>query len=618
MSSSRTVTVSFRSSLLLAALAALTLNCNSDDGSGVTPPEEVIELSSANVSFSGTEGGASPPPQTIEVTNGGEGTLDGLASSASYTAGQPTGWLSASLSATAAPSTITLTATVGSLPEGTYTASVAVSSAAAENSPQTVSVTLTVGPSAGGGPLIALSSSSQSFTAPQGGAAPPAQTVDITNSGVGTLDGLAADVTYTAGQPTGWLGASLSGPAAPSTLTLTATPGSLPVGTYTASVAITSGVAGNSPQSVAVTFTVTPPAAAPQIALSPTTITFAGTQGGGDPGPQTVDVTNSGTGTLDGLAESVSYTAGQPTGWLSANLSRARAPATLTLAATAGVLTAGTYTASVSVTSAVATNSPQTVNVTFTISAPPGAPSDLTSTPISASQVDLSWIDNSLDEEGFRIESCSNLNCTNFTELMTVGANTSSISIPSLVSRTNYNFRILAFSAAGNSSYSNIASATTLSETGIPEVVVVNNLAPTLVLNEVVQLKLRSSGGFTERDLLSEDDQCWSRRGEGIPSGSSRKFTVPRETTFYLIFIGLGTWESDALGATCPASLPWFKKRFFLNENGGRRWIWIALQGHITQNAEWTITESDDGTIVFRKAGQADIPFNVSNSDPIP
>ncbi len=81
------------------------------------------------------------------------------------------------------------------------------------------------------------------------------QTVSVTNGGTGTLRGLKVDdITYGAGA-TGWLGASLSGTTAPATLTLGVT--CPKVGTFTASVPVTSPVASNSPQSVSVSLSVT-------------------------------------------------------------------------------------------------------------------------------------------------------------------------------------------------------------------------------------------------------------------------------------------------------------------------------------------------------------------------
>jgi hypothetical protein len=110
-------------------------------------------------------------------------------------------------------------------------------------------------------PTIGLSPSSLMFAATQGGANPAAQTVWVTNAGPGTLSGLAVGtITYVTDTlrptptPTGWLSASLGGSTAPATLTLNATTGTLPPGTYAAYVPVTSTVASS--QAVAVTLTV--------------------------------------------------------------------------------------------------------------------------------------------------------------------------------------------------------------------------------------------------------------------------------------------------------------------------------------------------------------------------
>jgi len=101
----------------------------------------LIALSPTSVNFSSTQG-VNPDPQIVNITNAGIGKISGLAvGTITYGSGQPTGWLTASLSATSAPTTLTLTATSGSLATGTYTAIVPVTSSVANNSPQTVSVT---------------------------------------------------------------------------------------------------------------------------------------------------------------------------------------------------------------------------------------------------------------------------------------------------------------------------------------------------------------------------------------------------------------------------------------------------------------------------------------------
>ena len=225
-----------------------------------------------------------------------------------------------------------------------------------------------------GGPTIALSPQSVPFAATANGANPATQSVGILNGGVGTLTGLSVSaVTYGNGQPTGWLTRTLQGTTAPVTLSLAAITGSLSVGAYTASLTVLSTAPGvtNSPQTVNITFAVTSPLSAPTIALSANSKTFSATAGGSSPAAQTIQITNGGTGTLSGLNTSVSYQNGQPAGWIVAALDNSNAPATLSLTPILGALPAGTYNASVVITSTAVgvTNSPQFVTVTLTVSA---------------------------------------------------------------------------------------------------------------------------------------------------------------------------------------------------------------------------------------------------------
>ncbi|MGA8849622.1 MAG: fibronectin type III domain-containing protein [Dehalococcoidia bacterium] len=92
---------------------------------------------------------------------------------------------------------------------------------------------------------------------------------------------------------------------------------------------------------------------------------------------------------------------------------------------------------------------------------PPNAPSNLVATPISSSRIDLTWQDNSSDETGFAIERKTGSGF--YSQIATVGANVASYSNTFLIASTTYYYRVRAYNAAGNSAYSNEASATTLS-----------------------------------------------------------------------------------------------------------------------------------------------------------
>jgi hypothetical protein len=107
-------------------------------------------------------------------------------------------------------------------------------------------------------PVLALDPGSVSFEAVATGANPTDRTVAITNTGGSTLDELSVSVDYAAGQPTGWLTATLSGPVAPATLTAQADIAGLPAGSYEARIQVSEPDAGNSPQEVEVTLEVSP------------------------------------------------------------------------------------------------------------------------------------------------------------------------------------------------------------------------------------------------------------------------------------------------------------------------------------------------------------------------
>ncbi|MGD0485226.1 MAG: cohesin domain-containing protein, partial [Gemmatimonadales bacterium] len=316
-----------------------------------------IGLSAATVTFTDTVSVPDKPAKTVTVSNTGGATLTGLTvGTISY--GSETGWLTAVLNQATAPATLTLTTAKGPLGPGTYTATVPITSAVASNSPQTVTVTFTIAPL----PLIGLSTASVTFSDTMLTSDPAAQTVTVTNAGTGTLGGLAVG-TISYGSGTGWLTATLDQATAPATLTLNVAKGALGPGTYTATVPVTSAVAGNTPQTVAVTFTITP---MPLIGLGTTSVIFTDTLLTPDPASRTVAVTNAGTGTLSGLAVgAINYVTGS--GWLTATLDQATAPATLTLSVAKGALAAGTYTATVPVTAGFAGNAPQSVTVTFIV-----------------------------------------------------------------------------------------------------------------------------------------------------------------------------------------------------------------------------------------------------------
>ncbi|MFN8208218.1 MAG: fibronectin type III domain-containing protein [Bacteroidales bacterium] len=102
-----------------------------------------------------------------------------------------------------------------------------------------------------------------------------------------------------------------------------------------------------------------------------------------------------------------------------------------------------------------ATTSTQAPPVTL-----PAAPSNLSATAASSSQINLSWVDNSNNETLFRVERAPG-GTTSFVEINTVGANITTFQNTGLVSSTSYAYRVCAYNTAGNSSYSNVYTLST-------------------------------------------------------------------------------------------------------------------------------------------------------------
>ena len=302
--------------------------------------------------------GQDPAPVSVEIENVGAGEVTGLVTSTTYVNGF--GWIDAELNQTVTPATLTIDAQGAGLPAGKHVATITVSSLDFTlKSTARVIVELNIEP----GALIALSANTVDFSAVVGQTNPAPRSVQVTNAGGSSLTSLSTAVVYASGQPTGWLSAVV-GSAAPTSMTLQATTGSLPIGLYTATVRVSSPVAENSPVELTVSFNVTD-VDPPVLALSQSSLTFAMPRGGSNPATQGVLVTNAGSGVLNGLSSSISYSSGS--GWLTAVLDRTDAPALLTLNANGTGLAAGTYTATVTVASTVPGVASRTIAVKLSV-----------------------------------------------------------------------------------------------------------------------------------------------------------------------------------------------------------------------------------------------------------
>jgi beta-glucanase (GH16 family) len=150
-------------------------------------------------------------------------------------------------------------------------------------------------------------------------------------------------------------------------------------GSAAVSVQAPGGVTSNS-----ISFAINAPTS--QLSVSPTALSLSGTQGSSaNPGPASLNVTNSGNGSL-------SFTASSDSLWLSVTPASGTAPQTLQISAALGTLTVGTYTGHVTVTAPGAKNSPASIPVTFTVAADvPPVISSAAASSITSSGAVISW-----------------------------------------------------------------------------------------------------------------------------------------------------------------------------------------------------------------------------------
>jgi hypothetical protein len=370
--------------LAVATLGLLAGGCGASSAPAAagpsTPAQPVdetpsIQLSTSALAFTAVAGGPAPAAQTLTVANAGAGAL--LAPTADVTYQSGSGWLSATVAGESAPYLVTIQPSAGGLAAGTYSATLSISSAAAACAPQVVAITLTITPPADSVASIALSQGGIGFYSQVGAAGSPAAArLTVTGFGSGPMPAPSATVSYLTGS--GWLAVAVAGNAAPYTVTVQPTAAGLAAGTYEATISLSADGAPNSPRTVAVRLTVAP---VPVLQTVPASASFVATTGGAAPPPQVVTAKDASSGVaMETSSVRVDYGAG-PTGWLSATPIATNAPYVTLQPAIAG-LAAGTYSATVWISSNAVTSTPIAVPVTLTLTDPTGATMSLSTSSV--------------------------------------------------------------------------------------------------------------------------------------------------------------------------------------------------------------------------------------------
>jgi len=323
---------------------------------GIVTAAPNLTLTPNTLSFSYQIGGSTPAAKTFSVASTGAA----LSYNVTTTTASGGSWLSASPASGTTSGTESVSVNPTGLAAGTYTGTVSVASTGAGNSPQTVAVTLTVTAA----PNLTLTPNTLSFSYQIGGSTPAAQSFSVASTGAA----LSYTVTTSTAAGGSWLSASPASGTTSGTESVSVNPTGLVAGTYTGTVSVASTGAGNSPQTVAVTLTVT---AAPNLTLTPNTLSFSYQIGGSTPAAQSFSVASTGAA----LSYNVTTTTASGGSWLSASPASGTTSGTESVSVNASGLAAGTYNGTVSVASTGAGNTPQTVAVSLTVTAsgPPGS-----------------------------------------------------------------------------------------------------------------------------------------------------------------------------------------------------------------------------------------------------
>ena len=343
-------------SLLFSLCLALLPGCQK---SPISPDAELLDrpiiwMDAAEVIFSASEAAPDPASQELKIKNSGKSTLK-------YAVSDDAAWLTVnpsegSSSGQTIGHAVVVDARGLSARDEEYSATITISCPEAYNNPQKVKVRLKVLKEPP--PEISVTPKALTFVGQAGGAAPPAQTILVGNSGKGVLN-------YTIVDDAAWLAvnpANGSSSGESSSHAVSVNTSGLTEGSYAATITIADPRAANSPQKIAVALQVTRELP-PLIAVDKSSLSFSARVGGADPSPQAISVRNGGGGSL-------TYTVTCSTPWLSASPaggSSTGAATNHTVFVSAGGLAAGSYTGTISIASPAAANSPQVVGVTLQV-----------------------------------------------------------------------------------------------------------------------------------------------------------------------------------------------------------------------------------------------------------
>lgn len=296
----------------------------------------------SSLSFSYNVGGTTPMAQSVAVSLG--------MSAVSYTAVVATNsggpWLSVMPGSGTTPSSVSLSVNPAGLAAGNYSGTLTLTSPATA-SPTVVPVSLAVS-------ALTVDRNTLTFNFNTGGSAPPSQSVSVSITNGPNASFTAAAATMTGGP---WLSVMPSGGTTPLSLSVSANPAGLAVGTYNGTVTI--AASGFSSQVVSVSFVIAAPKA---------NILVSGNRSFGlaNTAPPVTSILSISVSDMSAKAFTVTG-ATPPAKWLTFSPTSGTTPGSVTLTVNPAGLTPGTYESALTVSVPGTTDVTKTVPVNLTV-----------------------------------------------------------------------------------------------------------------------------------------------------------------------------------------------------------------------------------------------------------
>jgi hypothetical protein len=190
---------------------------------------------------------------------------------------------------------------------------------------------------------------------------------------------------------------------------------------------------------------------------------------------------------------------------------------------------------------------------------PPPAPTGLSATVLSHTEITLAWSDHADDETGFELTRSTDGGAS-WGLLASLGPDVTAYSDPGLAASTGYSYRVRALNAGGPSDWSNVAAAVTHAEPVLPPAAPSGLSAAALSASEIAlawQDNAADATGF-ELERSSDGGNSWSLVATPPAGTADWTDTGLAAATFYLYRVralgtgGASAW-ADAAGATTAA-----------------------------------------------------------------